>query len=253
MRLTLLGTGNAAGMPLYGCDCEHCLLARTDVRLQRSPCSALLQVGNRQFLLDAGQVDLHKRFPAGTLDGIFLTNFHPDHVQGLFHLRWGIGKKISVYTPPDSVGCADLYKHAGILEFLPQSKFAEFELGALKVTPVPLIHSKPTFGYLLAHANTSIAYLTDTKGLPPKTLALLAEQKLDLLVIDCSCVPGSKQRGHNNIDDALAINHALQPKRTILTHIGHELDIWLKANHQTLPANILEGKDGMVVFPPEQW
>jgi len=250
MRLTLLGTGNAAGMPLYGCDCEHCLLARTNVDLQRSPCSALLQAGNKTYLLDAGQVNLHEKYPAGTLDGVFLTHFHPDHVQGLFHLRWGIGSKIPVFTPPDSEGCADLYKHAGILDFLPQRKFDDFELDALKVTPVPLIHSKPTFGYLFEHARTRIAYLTDTKGLPPKTQALLAEQKLDLLVIDCSFVPGSEKQGHNNVDDVLEIDKVLQPKRVVLTHIGHDLDIWLKANHHELPSNIFVGKDGLTVYPP---
>lgn len=68
MRLTLLGTGNAAGMPLYGCKCGYCVLAQTQHGLRCTACSALLKVDNQQYLLDGGQVNLSKRFPAGSGD-----------------------------------------------------------------------------------------------------------------------------------------------------------------------------------------
>jgi phosphoribosyl 1,2-cyclic phosphodiesterase len=63
-------------------------------------------------------------------------------------------------------------------------------------------------------------------------------------------LPGSEKQGHNNVDDVLEIDKVLQPKRMVLTHIGHDLDIWLKANHHELPLNIVVGKDGMMVHPP---
>ncbi|MES9947217.1 MAG: phosphonate metabolism protein PhnP [Candidatus Thiodiazotropha sp.] len=249
MRLTLLGTGNAAGVPLYGCDCAHCMAARCNRELQRTPCSALLTAGEQRFLLDAGQVDLCEKFPPGTLDGIFLTHFHPDHVQGLFHLRWGIGKTLPVYTPSDSEGCLDLYKHSGILDFIPQRKFESFNLAGMEITPVPLLHSRPTFGYLFKKAGERIAYLTDTKGLSPGTASFLAGQSLDLMVIDCSYVPGSEEMGHNNFDDVVLIDKLVQPKRIILTHVGHDLDIWLSHNQKRIPSHMTIGKDGMTVFP----
>jgi phosphoribosyl 1,2-cyclic phosphate phosphodiesterase len=249
MRLTLLGTGNAAGVPLYGCECGHCLAARFNRELQRTPCSALLTTDDQHFLLDAGQVDLCERFPSGTLNGIFLTHYHTDHVQGLFHLRWGIGSTLPVYSPPDSEGCLDLYKHSGILDFIVQRKFESFQVAGMEVTPVPLLHSRPTFGYLFKKAGKRIAYLTDTKGLSPGTSKFLADQSLDLMVIDCSYVPGSEEMGHNNVDDLLEIDEAVWPKRTILTHVGHDLDIWLTENQQKLPSHMAVGKDGMTVFP----
>lgn len=249
MRLTLLGTGNAAGMPVYGCSCEACVLSGANASLQRTPCSALLEVGERRYLLDAGQPNLTDRFPAGTLSGILITHFHPDHVQGLFHLRWGVGSQLPVYCPPDSEGCADLYKHPGILRFQQQSKFVTFMLDGLQVTPLPLIHSKPTFGYLLERAGQRIAYLTDTKGLPSKTCELLARQALDLMVLDCSQVPGCDKAGHNNLDEALALHEIIGPCQTVLTHIGHDLDIWLKAHPHALPERVLAGSDGQQVFP----
>ncbi len=48
---------------------------------------------------------------------MLLTHYHPDHVQGLFHLRWGCGESIPVYGPKDPQGCADLYRHPGVLDF----------------------------------------------------------------------------------------------------------------------------------------
>jgi phosphoribosyl 1,2-cyclic phosphate phosphodiesterase len=249
MQLTLLGTGNAAGMPLYGCQCDQCLIASTNRKLQRTPCSALLKVDHQQFLLDAGQVNLAQRYPARSLAGIFLTHFHPDHVQGLFHLRWGTGITIPVFTPPDTEGCADLYEHPGILVFKPLRKFESFCLGEMQVTPLPLIHSKLTFGYLFERKGRCIAYLTDTKRLPPRTQAYLTDRMLDLVVIDCSYVPGNEMPGHNNLDDALDINSQIRPKRMVLTHLGHDLDIWLKANESLLPKQVVVGEDGMSVFP----
>jgi phosphoribosyl 1,2-cyclic phosphate phosphodiesterase len=249
MHLTLLGTGNAAGMPLYGCDCECCTLARDQRQWRRTACSALLKVGTQQYLLDGGQVNLSERFPAGSLNGLFLTHFHPDHVQGLFHFRWGTGLKIPVFTPPDSQGCADLYKYSGILEFLPQQAFNPLSLGDLTITPLPLIHSKPTFGYVFECGRESIAYLTDTKGLPEATEAWLVKRSLDLLVIDSSFVPGSTRKGHNNLDDVLQIDEQLRPQRLVLTHIDHDMDIWLKKHQSQLPSHVFVGHDGMVAFP----
>lgn len=37
MKLTFLGTGNSAQMPVYNCDCVACARARSDVRHARLP------------------------------------------------------------------------------------------------------------------------------------------------------------------------------------------------------------------------
>lgn len=249
MRLTLLGTGNAAGMPMYGCDCARCTHIRVNHHLRRGPSCALLEVNGRNYLLDAGSMDIAERFPAGHLDAILLTHFHADHVQGLFHLRWGTGNKIPVYCPPDSQGCDDLFKHPGILDFHACSKFSTFELDGLRITPVPLIHSKPTFGYIFEHAGQRIAYLTDTKGLPPKTEIHLRAHKLDLLVIDTSYPPESEKAGHNNLNETLALHEALKVKRSVLTHIGHDLDAWLAKSGNELSASVIAGYDGYLAYP----
>ena len=77
------------------------------------------------------------------------THYHADHAQGLLHLRWGQGLVIPVHGPDDPEGLADLYKHPGILDFSqPFMALERRQLGELKVTALPLTHSRPTFGYL---------------------------------------------------------------------------------------------------------
>jgi len=249
MRLKLLGTGNAAGVPLFGCDCLLCSKAKGNINYRRGPASALLEVENKKYLLDAGMMNIADKFAHDKLDGIFLTHFHPDHVQGLFHLRWGKGEAIPIYCPPDSTGCADIFKNPGILKFISKKKFETFSIGYLKITPLPLIHSKVTFGYLFELDNQCIAYLTDTKGLPPKTTSFLKDKILDVLIIDTSHGPNIDDINHNNLNDSLEIHEQLKPLRTVLTHIGHDFDIWLNENNSNLPADVFVANDELIVFP----
>lgn len=246
MRLTLLGTGNAGGMPLYGCECNNCVRARAERSLQRKPCSALLETPGGRFLIDAGLTDLAERFPPGSLAALLLTHFHVDHVQGLFHLRWGRAPALQVNCPNDSHGCADLYKHPGFLAFQPRAQFESFSLCDLRVTCLPLIHSKPTLGYLLEQGGRRIAYLTDTEGLPPRSAELLSARSVDCMVIDCSFPPGGGS-GHNDLRQALQLHRRIAPQRTVLTHIGHDLDVWLTRPDNGLLPGVVAGHDGMVI------
>ncbi|WP_017133706.1 phosphonate metabolism protein PhnP, partial [Pseudomonas agarici] len=213
MRLTLLGTGDARQVPVYGCDCRACVAARRQSALRRLPCSALVECGDQRWLIDSGLPDLCERFAPHSFSGILQTHYHADHAQGLLHLRWGQGWVIPVHGPADPQGLADLYKHPGILDFSqPFTAFETRRLGALSVTAVPLLHSKPTLGYLLEGEGRCIAYLTDTVGLPADTETFLRGRSLDLLVLDCSMPPQPQApRNHNDLNLALAMIAALKP------------------------------------------
>lgn len=249
MRLTLLGTGDARQVPVYGCECPACRAARLDSGLRRLPCSALIECDDQRWLIDSGLPDLTERFKPHSLNGILQTHYHADHAQGLLHLRWGQGLVIPVHGPVDPEGLADLYKHPGILDF--SRPFAAFEtrlLGTLQVTALPLQHSRPTLGYLLEGGGRSFAYLTDTVGLPEPTASYLQGRALDALILDCSMPPQSQApRNHNDLTLALHTIEQLQPAKAILTHLGHTLDAWLMTEPRTLPAHVLIGREGMVI------
>ncbi|CNC51912.1 phosphonate metabolism protein PhnP [Yersinia pseudotuberculosis] len=247
MQLTLLGTGCAQQVPVFGCDCLICTQARVEPARRRKPCSAMLYYQGETTLIDAGLPTLDQQFRAGEIQRFLLTHYHMDHVQGLFPLRWGCGNKIPVYGPPDLDGCDDLFKHPGILDFRPPlTAFQPLQFGELRVTPVPLVHSKITFGYLLQSPNRTIAYLTDTVGLSADSALFLASKSIDLLVLDCSHAPQSPPpRNHNDVTMALAIRNLLMPEETLLTHASHQLDRWFLNN--SLPTGVSVAYDNQTV------
>ncbi len=248
MRLTFLGTGSTSAPPLYGCECTVCKTARAVIPMVRRPASAAIEAEGICLLLDAGLPNLGERFPSGSFAAILLTHFHPDHVQGLFSMRWGVGEKITVHCPPDTEGCADLFKNPGLLDFRPVRKFEPFEVGAIRITPVPLIHSKPTLGFCLESGDARIAYLTDTAGLPPATAEFLRRWQPKALVLDCSYPPrGEAPKNHNDFTLALETIAAIAPEQAYLTHIGHELDAWLIENPGALPRGVMTARDGMTI------
>ncbi|MBP6020664.1 MAG: phosphonate metabolism protein PhnP, partial [Burkholderiaceae bacterium] len=50
-------------------------------------------------------------------------------------------------------------------------------------------------------------------------------------------------RNHNDLSRALETLDDLQPRRSVLTHIGHDFDAWLMQPTNTLPANVEIGWD----------
>jgi phosphoribosyl 1,2-cyclic phosphate phosphodiesterase len=244
MQFQFLGTGNAAQVPCYGCRCPACERAMNVTTFRRGPCSAKIKIGEKNILIDAGHANLTERFPVGTINTILLTHYHMDHVQGLFPLRWGKGATIPVIGPDDEDGCDDLFKHPGILHFLPPPEcFKPFYLLGIEITPVPLNHSKPTVGYFFNDGESSLAYLTDTLGLPEKTMKFLQQQRPDIVIVDCSSPPKPNPRNHNTLNEALEIIEHLAPKKGYLTHISHELDAFLLSANYPLPDNVVVAAD----------
>lgn len=250
LQLTFQGTGDARRVPVYGCQCPGCVRALKDTAYQRRACSALIEADAWTILLDAGRTDLCETFSPGVIDTILLTHYHMDHVMGLFHLRWGANQSIPVFGPDDAQGCDDLYKHPGILSFQkPLQAFESVAVGPLMITPLPLIHSKPVFGYCIESEGRSIAYLTDTVGLPEDTLAWLQQNPPGVLVLDCSLPPQKKRpRNHNDLSLALELVQLISPGETYLTHVGHQLDAYL-IDHPTLPERVRVAQDGQKIHP----
>lgn len=249
MKLTFLGTADSAQLPVYNCLCPACMCAHSDPYYVRRPSSVLVQSGSEQWLVDSGGMDLCQRFPPGSLSGILQTHYHADHAQGLLHLRWGVNMKIPVYGPPDEVGFADLFKHPGVLDF--SNPFAAFEtrqLGDLRVTALPLNHSKLCFGYLFESDKGAIAYLTDTVGLSDETQQYLNKISLDYCIVDCSYPPKDiPPRNHNDLTTALAMCEELTVKEVLLTHIGHHMENWLMVHRDSLPGHVSAARDGQIL------
>ncbi|MFC0178595.1 phosphonate metabolism protein PhnP [Thorsellia kenyensis] len=249
MQITFLGTGGAAQIPVFGCHCDVCVKASAINTLRRKSASIIVSQNLKNLFIDAGLSDLHQRYRKDKIDAFLLTHYHMDHVQGLFSIRWGVGEKIPVFGPDDKDGCDDLFKHPGLLSFQePLKAFETSDILGMQITPLPLNHSKPTLGYLLTSSQTGrrLAYLTDTSGLPPKTSEFLKHNRPHTLVIDCAYPPSDIEgRNHNTLTQVLAINKEIQSPQTYLTHISHELDLWI--NSHNLPEGVMAAYDGLVI------
>lgn len=248
LDIEITGTGNAGQIPVWGCHCKACEQARADHRFRRRAATLALHSAEGTTLIDAGLTDLAERYPFNQLNRVVLTHYHMDHVQGLFHLRWSERpEKLSVFGPDDPVGTDDLYKHPGVFNIeTPLTAFKPLQCEGFTLTPVPLNHSRPTFGYLIQGDHLQVAYLTDTVGLPAETERFLQNKSLDVLILDCSEPPCLQTpRNHNDLNMALATIGSLQPKQTLLTHISHHFQCWLMDN--PLPESVTTAHDGMLI------
>lgn len=87
MKVTFLGTGTSAGVPVLGCDCAVCHSA--DPRDKRFRSAAMIESQTTRLLIDCGP-DIRMsllRVPFRKLDGVLLTHIHYDHVAGIDDLR----------------------------------------------------------------------------------------------------------------------------------------------------------------------
>lgn len=227
--VTILGSGTSTGVPVPGCVCSVC--TSDDPRNVRTRCSALLSFGERRILIDTA-TDLRQqalREGLSRIDAVLYTHSHADHIHGIDDLRVfnpASGETIPVYAASEVItlihrNFAYIFSEEPEAGYLPrlETRVVEgpFTLFGLPVQPVELQHGP---GRCLGYRFGSFAYLTDCNGLPAASEEAL--QDLDILVID-----GLRFRPHTthfNIPQAVAAAQRLGARRTLLTHLSHDID-----------------------------
>jgi phosphoribosyl 1,2-cyclic phosphate phosphodiesterase len=249
MKITILGSGTSTGVPMVGCHCQVC--DSSDPRDKRTRASILVECDGRRILVDTS-TDLRRqaiREKIPQIDAVLLTHTHADHIHGIDDLRgfYFLHRKvIPCYGSPETIE-----KVAGSFSYIfdglqsegysplmePFPVEHEFELFGCRITPIPLLHgSFDATGYRFGDA----AYLTDCSRIPDASLELL--QGLELLIIDA--LRYSPHPNHFNIEGALEVVAKLQPARTLLTHLTHEVHHRDEVN---LPAGVEFAYDGLVI------
>lgn len=248
MKIKLLGTGDEQGVPVSSCTCDACCRARLNKMFRRQSATAKITTGLNVSFIDTGIDHFFSELTNYHCDRLLITNYNNDHIKGLLRSRESteIPQNIPVYGPKDSEGYQRLNTSNSIWSVQPPLlPFATLNFDGLKVTPLPVNAHRPSFGYLLQYQHNHVAYLSDTFDLPETTAALLSGYELDLLIID-SRYPSTNKNGlqGSNLSIALKIHNELMPKKTVLTHIGHELDDYLLHMNNILPGNVAVGYDG---------
>ena len=138
----------------------------------------------------------------------------------------------------------------GILDFSHTwQPFESRQIAHVKVTAVPLQHSKPCLGYVFESAKGRCAYLTDTVDLSPETYEWLRQRPLTYCIVDCSHPPQEQApRNHNDVTRALEMCEGLEIEQLYFTHLSHEMDRWLLQHQASLPSHVHIARDGLYLF-----
>jgi len=253
-QMIFLGTGTSVGVPVIGCGCSVC--TSDQPRNRRTRCGLALGLPEGNLLIDTPP-DLREqllREGLGIAHGVLYTHEHADHVFGLDDLRlmqFYLDGPVPLYCEPrvearirrsfDYAFSDNATTHAGAIPKLSLHTIGlePFELFGTKIVPLRLIHGPrfPVLGFRFGN----VAYCTDTNGIPPESMEKLVD--LDVLVLDCL---GRKPHvTHFGLDEALAVVEQLRPRRTLLTHISHDLDH--AATSAMLPPGVEIAYDGLCV------
>ena len=257
MQVTFLGTGTSCGVPVIGCRCEVC--RSDDAHDKRLRCSILVETETTRLLVDCGP-DFRTQIlpqPFRRIDGILVTHAHYDHVGGMDDVRpYCQFGEINVYA--DAEACrgmrqmlpycfaANRYPGVPAIGLHEIEAGREMTLGDITILPVRVMHGNlPILGFRFGSTGSvgGFAYVTDMKTIEPGQTRLL--EGVEVLVVNALRFD-RPHHSHQLVDDAIAFARSIRARRTLLTHVCHDIGLHEKANER-LPEGISLAYDGQVL------
>ena len=256
MKLTLLGTGTSQGVPTIGCRCKVC--RSTDSHDKRLRTSAMVEVEGRRIIIDCGP-DFREQMLRANLreiDAILLTHEHKDHTGGLDDVRafnfvdFPIIRVVDIYATErtaatvrkdfDYAFVEDKYRGVPEIRLHEIDGITPFNIKGIDIMPIAGRHSTRfnVTGYRIG----KLAYMTDFKEIDECELRKL--EGVEVLVINA--LRFAPHPSHFSVEEATAISRRIAPRRTILTHLSHEIGLHA-TSPERLPQGIELGYDGMVI------
>jgi phosphoribosyl 1,2-cyclic phosphate phosphodiesterase len=256
MRVTILGCGHSAGVPIIGCECVVC--RSPNPRNIRGRVSVHIEINGLSIIIDTSP-DFRQqilRENINKVDGVLYTHDHADHTHGIDDLRSFNYKRdagLPIYgnaAALNSIQSRFGYAFAGkpsiglwirpslLPHMLPDEPVVRFEIQGVEVVAFQQQHGKiVSMGYRIG----DFAYSTDTNHLPDSAFEALAGVKV--WVVDC--LRYTPSFSHSHLEQTLEWVRRVQPEQAILTHMAHELDYdTLLAE---LPSGVVPAFDGMKI------
>jgi phosphoribosyl 1,2-cyclic phosphate phosphodiesterase len=213
-------------------------------------------VGQKSLLIDTS-TDLRQqalREKISRVDAVLFTHPHADHIHGIDELRsYNYLQKQVIPAYGNAWTCRELQQkfeyifNPGPVEGggIPQLRLncidaasGSIRVAGLKIIPVSLAHgSQECIGYRIG----SVAYVTDCSYIGAASLDRL--RNLSVLVLDCLRI--AQHGTHFNFDQTMEVIRELRPKRTFLTHMGHDFDY--EKLRRKLPKGVSPGYDGLKI------
>jgi ribonuclease BN (tRNA processing enzyme) len=250
MKLTVLGSGTSVPHP------------------RRSSSAHWLEAAGGTLLLDISGPALHRMAEEGcdwaSLDAVWVSHFHLDHVGGLAPFLFGTKyapqtrdrrKPLTVFGPRgtekllrrfDEAGNYGLFKQPFPFEVRELAPRTEFELFAGLVgrtfsTP----HTSESLALRLDDSDgASLVYTSDTGY--TEALAGFA-RGADLFLMECSFFRSKPIKSHLELEDAMKLAHLSGARRVMLAHLYPEWDgVDIAAEAKKLwDGETIEARDGL--------
>ena len=251
LSITFLGTGTSQGIPMIASNHPVCLSKNLKDKRLRS--SIMISWDNVSYTVDCG-LDFRQqmlREKIQSLDGVFFTHEHADHIGGLDDLRpfcYKIGE-MPIYLNQRTL--ESLEKRFEYI-FSPENKYPgapsvlpnvvhknSFVVNGLAVTPIEVFHGNLP---ITAYRFGDVAYLTDVKSVSEEEKQKL--QNLDVLIVNALRI--EKHPTHFNLEEALEFVADVRPKKAFFTHISHRLGFHDEVS-KSLPDNVFIAYDGLKI------
>ena len=261
MRVVLLGTGGSAGVPMIGgadgagdwgsCD-------PSEPRNRRSRSSITITGPGGTLLVDTGP-DLRTQLLASKIrqvDAVLYTHPHADHITGLDDVRILnriAGRPLTAYGSATTLEALTGRFPYAFRPWEPPNFFRPVMLASevaagdrLEILgmEIELLDQDHGYSRTLGLRIGDFAYCTDVIRFDAAIFERL--RGLDTWVVDC--FQRQPHNTHANLAQVLAWARELRPQRTILTHMGTDMD-WARLVRE-LPPCVEPGVDGLVLdFP----
>lgn len=250
LRVTMLGSGTSTGVPVIGCPCAVC--QSDNPKNKRWRPGLKLETDSGIVLVDT-PTDLRLqalRFGLPRVDAVLFTHSHADHVFGLDDVRifnFRQGTAIPCYgSEPTLKNIRRMFAYVfetgqegGGKPQLDLIAVREpFDLLGHRIVPVPVWHGEmEVFGYRIG----TFAYVTDCNLIPETSFRLL--EGVEILILDA--LRYRPHSTHFSVEEAMEAAARIGARRTILTHIAHEIDH--DAPQVPLRRGVEFGYDGLVL------
>jgi len=253
MQITFLGTGTSQGVPVIACDCAVC--RSSDSRDQRLRSSVVIEIRDKKFVVDCGP-DFRQqmlREKISSIDAIFITHAHKDHISGLDDVRsfnYFLQKPTDVYTSgvvrrvieQEFSYAFEKNPYPGVPEInLKLFGNKKFFIQDIEIIPIKAIHYEPdqfVYGFRI----NDFTYLTDVLKIPEEEKKKIFGTKILVL----NALRKVKHYSHLNLDQAAALIKEIGPEKGFITHISHQMGTHRDVEME-LPIGIQLAYDGLKI------
>ena len=252
-KFIFLGCGSSVGVPRIDGYWGKC--KKNIKRNIRSRCSGIIIKGSNSILIDTSP-DLKQQILSNkikNISSVLFTHEHADQTNGLFELRpffWKYKKKINIYGDTKTIKFLKkrndyLFKKINAYPPIVKSNIIKkkFTLGKSKekinFNTIKVKHGQTDSLVYIFHKT---AYISDCKDISIVKNDNL--KNLKYLILDC--LKFNKHPTHFNLEESLFVHNHLQPNKTILTNLHHDMDYDFLL--RKLPKNVLPAYDGMTLF-----